>query len=286
MRSETLKAEIAKHLITIRLLETRSRRTQQSKGILGGRFQSSDSLSACRSEALLQLGHSVVETGAIPKTPISRPPNQRHREDGPQPQRTGTSDPPPTATDNIHRSPTPSLKSDVGSDASSLSFERAWTVPGYESERSSVVLSRRQKSNYEIGIGEQVVASTLHINTEGFTTGTTGYIKTSEGTLTRIIAKVAEDLERNLISIVEARRLDLEVQPVEPGEKVSVDFGGTTKEQTIGTVAFLWRKSPEETGHPPPLRIQCGVCESSQLSLVFGRPFLEAKSRYWPGGNT
>ena len=85
----------------------------------------------------------------------------------------------------------------------------------------------------------------------------------------------------NLISLGEARRLGLDVQPHHERGGVAFDFGRGAVESSVGRTELLWRGSMEKDGRRPPLAVECEVCENVMVRLVLGRPFIEERGRRW-----
>ncbi|KAL2138780.1 hypothetical protein VTI28DRAFT_6234 [Corynascus sepedonium] len=84
----------------------------------------------------------------------------------------------------------------------------------------------------------------------------------------------------NIISLREARRLGLEVQPPHDGG-VSFDFGEMGAERSVGRTELLWSGSLVNDKRCPPLTVGCEVYENVNVGLVLGQPFLKERKRWW-----
>lgn len=126
-------------------------------------------------------------------------------------------------------------------------------------------------------------------------------------------AFLVPDLPINIISVATARRHNVDIQWFGTistnnihstsgnaqnsasgnggggGGGVLLDFGnGRRPERSIGRATLHWSGSSQ--GHnahymyhqqPPSLVVECEVCENSEVTLIFGRPFVNARERRW-----
>jgi len=82
------------------------------------------------------------------------------------------------------------------------------------------------------------------------------------------------------MSLREARRLGLEVQPPHDGG-VSFDFGEIGAERSVGRTELLWSGSLVNDKRCPPLTVGCEMYENVNVGLVLGQPFLKERKRWW-----
>ncbi|SPQ21474.1 e923e9ae-460d-443c-a31e-1c381a4e674a [Thermothielavioides terrestris] len=123
---------------------------------------------------------------------------------------------------------------------------------------------------------------TLRFRDEDVTGSIDGYVGTEQGSLRYTTAFLAPTLEANIVSLAEARRLDLDVrEPESMLETVYFDFGTRRPGKSVGTATLQWNAGPQEDGRFPPLSIVCDVCENATVKLILGKPFLEEKARRW-----
>jgi hypothetical protein len=157
--------------------------------------------------------------------------------------------------------------------------------------------------------------SSLHVPTSS-RTAISGYIiptgprhiNTLPGYAT---AFLVPDLPMNIISLASAGRHNVDIQWFSTnstnninstsknaqngaggdggGGGVLLDFGnGRRSERSIGRATLHWSRSSQRHNayymyhqQPPPLVVECEVCENSEVGLIFGKPFVDEKERRW-----
>lgn len=153
---------------------------------------------------------------------------------------------------------------------------------------------------------------TVHISASFLTTTIAGYIIPADPrhihtTPRHVTAFLVPHLRINIISHALAARHNLDIRPsdthdinrrnkdnVRSGdfddgspEGVLLDFGnGRRPERSIGRTTLYWSEKSHHPNaslmygqHPPPLAVECEVCENPKAGLILGRPFLDERER-------
>jgi hypothetical protein len=129
------------------------------------------------------------------------------------------------------------------------------------------------------------VARTLKLGPEYGTHGISGYVAPPHGTPHPATAVMSETLDGNVISIRKVLDLGLGTQSLGATSSdgvVNLVFGPGNSEKSVGRVTLQWSMGRHPSKRYPPLTVECEVSESFQHGLIFGRPFLEARRRFWP----
>lgn len=114
----------------------------------------------------------------------------------------------------------------------------------------------------------------LHLDGEHGTQATTGYVKSSRGTLQPAKAVIYRTLDGNVVSVSEVVRLGLVSQSlggVSSGA-VHLKCGLSSYETSVGKVTLQWSKDSSNNSRHPPLTLECEVSELSRTGLIFWPP--------------
>ncbi len=117
----------------------------------------------------------------------------------------------------------------------------------------------------------------ISIDKKDFTRSTSGYVQTMAGSLVSATPIISPNLDINIISIREAHRFNLIVEPRDKKlNPIWFDDGTGSRQRVVGSLDLIWRKSNDMSS--PPLILRCEVQEHSQ-SIVLGRSYLDAREK-------
>lgn len=250
-------------------------------------------------QVLRELGQNIVETDTVPGEPAHASFISLARHNTPQETGTRGEFPAPTAqrsSSTVSRTTpkSPQVSSTQPKSTPSTSSSDSPSTPGRGEERQVIAAgpSReidRQNDDY-IGVCPSCRQLRLDLDRIFECEVVAGVIRpgpTSRaavirpGPASRVSARIAPDLNMNLISKVSAEKWNLDIESHTEAEgNATVDFVNGESARIMGTVSFNWN-SHKSTLHQPPFTVHCAVCDYYQPLLVFGRPFLARKEHYW-----
>jgi hypothetical protein len=239
---------------------------------------------------LLELGRSMYKSGAVPD--LNSPPatprvSESSYGQGATSRRSFEES---RGNEGRHRAPSPGEATFVDKTSShdakssapveSRPSRQDPSPPPPRAPQSPALLPRGTNTS---SIGSPAV-KTLQLDRDYHNNGVDGYVTPSGGTPRAATAAVSRDLDGNVISLKEVYRLGLVSRPlVGPSAGVvNLVFGPGEPERSVGKVTLQWTADEQPNERYPPVAIECDVSERSPTALVFGRPFLDARSRFWP----
>ncbi|KAF6812093.1 hypothetical protein CSOJ01_05374 [Colletotrichum sojae] len=105
-----------------------------------------------------------------------------------------------------------------------------------------------------------------------------GYVTSSTGWKVPATAIVLDSMEDNVISMVEADRLGIIVEPQDDGDIVTLLFNDGSHTDSVGRARLIWSGGNETAGLASRNRVEvkCQVIKHCHPSLVFGTSFKDA----------
>ncbi|AEO63036.1 uncharacterized protein THITE_2084540 [Thermothielavioides terrestris NRRL 8126] len=272
-----LRRRIRRHLKTIERLRAQ---LPSEYGREGLGLYSSFSLDLEKPDPLLELGRSMYKHGRVPDSVQSSSSGSQRTLNSPQ----GPSNRPDGTRG---QQPSRSMTVTIPTSSSSRPASAVNPIPGPVRPLRRVPprqsrLSPNRSAAADQPAEAQPSVKTLRFRDEDVTGSIDGYVGTEQGSLRYTTAFLAPTLEANIVSLAEARRLDLDVrEPESMLETVYFDFGTRRPGKSVGTATLQWNAGPQADGRFPPLSIVCYVCENAAVKLILGQPFLEEKARRW-----
>ncbi len=206
----------------------------------------------------MDLGWSMWEQGTVP---ASSPSSRSNSPDGPR---------------------------EPNSEVASTSFTSLASAPSSPplDGLSRVPIPAGQNNSPMAATAPRPFSRSLCLNANYFTESITGYVTTSSGSLMHTKAIVVRNLDGNVISVREAKRLGVHIELLGLTDGVVLNFGDRSPERSVGKVTLQWSWSRHDDVQHPPLTVRCEVCDDFQEGLIFGKPFLQEKSRRWSSGGS
>ncbi|KAL2138507.1 hypothetical protein VTI28DRAFT_6657 [Corynascus sepedonium] len=233
-------------------------------------------------DPLMRLARSMYRRGAVPQSPPDSPQTSSScSERRVEPWRASShpSDPTWTKREIHRRNQTPGNQRQPRERTPIPS--RDLTVQCASSKSPSRSTSTGVQPNTSAtNLAQPAVYSTIHYR-EDNVRGISGYVRSPQdgSHWKNVTAKLAENLDGNIISVKKARELGLEVEQREPGvEDVMLDFGTGPPERSVGRATLLFKRRAQTNPRDPELTITCEVCNNTAvIGLVLGIPFIEER---------
>jgi hypothetical protein len=140
---------------------------------------------------------------------------------------------------------------------------------------SNTIPTSREESDY---FSVQPHSYLLNFNPDRAIESISGYIIREDGGKISQTALLDPVLPQNLISLAHAKQLGCTIEPHDEKHIVLIDFGNGETGRSGGQVTFEWCQGLHRKTFP----VRCFVYDHDIRNLVFGKPFVERGSHYWP----